>query len=584
MLDPASRHSRSSIVTLLVIPGMSYFNDILPANAYQKRDHPRTIATLAEDDSRLGRWVVCSAWPYVNDRPHLGTFTHLLSADVYARYLRLKGEDVVMVSGSDEHGAPIEVEAIKRKITPRQLTNQYHRVFTRSIKAFNIQFDNYTRTESPVHKRFVQEFYRILDKNGYVFKQNIILPYCENDKRFLPDRFVEGECPYCHYIPARGDQCDNCGRVLDPKDLINPYCVLDHSTPVMKESASWFFDLPRLSDQLRKYVEENPNLPDNARNFSLSWIRDGLKPRSLTRDLAWGIPAPFKGAQDKTIYVWMEAVLGYISAVKEWAEIHVIVFPGLLLASHEGYNLPWEVASTEYIQFEGQRFSKSQKIGVWIDEALELEDAEYWRYALISLRPEQRDTNFTWEEFERKINTELNDVLGNFIHRTITFISTRFRNKIPKFNTDREGDRAIVKILHESPKRLDEKFERFRLKEALEQVVQLAREGNRYLNETAPWHSLKTDPAEAGQTLGVAAQIVGTIAIQLQPFLPVTATRIHRSLFLGKRPSWKLAGGISAKPGARIKPMQPLFHKVSAQNLRTRLEEIRSGTTTEAEA
>ncbi len=314
------------------------------------------------EDNRLGRWVVCSAWPYVNDRPHLGTFTHLLSADVYARYLRLKGEDVVMVSGSDEHGAPIEVEAIKRKITPRQLTNQYHRVFTRSIKSFNILFDNYTRTESPVHKKFVQEFYRTLDKNGYVFKQNIILPYCESDKRFLPDRFVEGECPYCHYIPARGDQCDNCGRVLDPKDLINPYCVLDHSTPIMKESASWFFDLPKLSDQLKKYVEENPNLPENARNFSLSWIRDGLKPRSLTRDLAWGIPAPFKGAQDKTIYVWMEAVLGYISAVKEWAEknkrpsqwkkywldpasrnihfigkdnipFHVIVFPGLLLAS-----------------------------------------------------------------------------------------------------------------------------------------------------------------------------------------------------------------------------------------------------------
>jgi len=566
-----------------------------------------------EDDSRLGRWVVCSAWPYVNDRPHLGTFTHLLSADVYSRYLRLKGEDVVMVSGSDEHGAPIEVEAIKRKITPRQLTNQYHRIFTRCIKQFNIQFDNYTRTESPVHKKFVQEFYRTLDKNGYVFKQNIILPYCENDKRFLPDRFVEGECPYCHYIPARGDQCDNCGRVLDPKDLINPYCVLDHSTPVMKESASWFFDLPKLSDQLKKYVEENPNLPENARNFSLSWIRDGLKPRSLTRDLAWGIPAPFKGAEDKTIYVWMEAVIGYISAVKEWAEknkkpgqwkkywldpasrnihfigkdnipFHVIVFPGLLLASHEGYNLPWEVASTEYIQFEGQRFSKSRKIGVWIDEALELEDAEYWRYALISLRPEQRDTNFTWEEFERKINTELNDVLGNFIHRTITFISTRFKNKIPKFAADKERDRAIFKILQESPKRLDEKFERFRLKEGLEQVVQLAREGNRYLNESAPWHSFKTDPAEAGQTLGVAAQIVGTIGIQLQPFLPITATRIHRSIFQGKKPNWKLAGAITAKPGARIKPMQPLFHKVSAQNLRTRLEEIRNVTTSEAEA
>ena len=246
--------------------------------------------------------------------------------------------------------------------------------------------------------------------------------------------------------------------------------------------------------------------------------------------------------------------------------------------------MPWEVAATEYITFEGQKFSKSKKVGVWIDEALKLENAEYWRYALISLRPEQRDTNFTWEEFERKINTELNDVVGNFIHRSITFISARFKNKIPKFSADRERDHEIFKTLSESSKRLDEKLERFRLKEGLEQVVQLAREGNRYLNDNAPWHSFKTDPAEAGQTLGVAAQIVSTISIQLQPFLPITSTRIHRSLFLGKKPDWKLAGGIIAKPGAKIKPMEPLFHKVSAQKLRTQLEEIRSRTTAEAEA
>src|SRR5206468_4072527 len=209
------------------------------------------------------------------------------------------------------------------------------------------------------------------------------------------------------------DQCDNCGRVLDPKDLIKPYCVLDHSTPIMRESKSWFFDLPKLADQLKKYVEENPNLPENARNFSLSWIRDGLKPRSLTRDLSWGIPAPFKGAEDKMIYVWMEAVLGYISATKEWAE-------------------------------------KTEKPDLW---------KKYWLYALISLRPEQRDTNFTWEEFERKINTELNDVLGNFIHRTTTFISTRYNNKIPSFNQDQPGEQDILRVLHESPKLIDEKLE-----------------------------------------------------------------------------------------------------------------------------
>ncbi len=535
-----------------------------------------------------------------------------MSADVYARYLRLKGEEVVLVSGSDEHGAPIEIEAVKRGISPRQLTNRNHKIFVKNLKAFKIEFDNYTRTESPVHKSFVQEFYRRVDKNGYVFSQKVILPYCENDKRFLPDRFVEGECPYCHHIPARGDQCDNCGRVLDPKDLINPYCVLDHSTPVLKESEQWFFDLPQLTDQLKKYVEENPNFPENARNFSLSWIREGLKPRTLTRDLAWGIPAPFKGAQEKTIYVWMEAVLGYISAVKEWAEkqgkpnswkkywfnpeshnvhfvgkdnipFHVIIFPGLLLASRQGYTLPWEVSSTEYIQFEGQRFSKSHKIGVWIDEALKLETAEYWRYALISLRPEQKDTNFTWEEFERKINTELNDVVGNFIHRTTTFIVTRFGKKIPPFDPKSGKDQEILQLMRNVPVTVDEKLEHFRLKEALEQIVQFAREGNRYLNEKAPWQTFKTNPAEAGQSLGIAIQLVATIGILLQPFLPGSSSLILNSLVPTRRETWRSAGEIVVNPRTRIKPIPPLFHKVSAQKLRVQLEEVRSKHAIEAE-
>lgn len=549
----------------------------------------------------------------MNDRPHLGTFTHLLSADVYARYLRLKGEDVVMVSGSDEHGAPIEVEALKRGIKPRQLTSKYHRIFIENQKAFNIKFDNYTRTESAVHKSFVQDFYLTLEKNGYVYSEDLTLLYCENDKRFLPDRFVEGECPYCHYIPARGDQCDNCGRVLDPKDLINPYCVICQSRPVPKKSRTWFFDLPKVTDSLREYVEKNPNFPENAKNFSLGWIREGLKPRSLTRDLSWGIKAPFKGAEKKTIYVWMEAVLGYVSATVEWAEkkkkpnlwkkywldpesrnihfigkdnipFHVIVLPGLLLASEKGYSLPWEVSSTEWVQFDGQKFSKSKGIGVWIDEALEVADAEYWRYFLISNRPEQRDSNFTWEEFERRVNTELNDVLGNFVHRTISFISTRFQGRVPRFEKNRPQDMQVMRALSESPKAIDEKLKHFRLKEALEQIVQLAREGNRYLNENEPWQMIKTDPNKAGHTLGIAAQIVASISVELQPFLPTSAGTIQKSIRYPTPTDWKQAGETNLKPGTAIRPMKPLFHKVSASQLRTHIEEIRSRTQIESQA
>lgn len=525
----------------------------------------------------------------------------------------MKKDDLVLVSGSDEHGTPIEVEALARGIAPRELTNEYHRVFVKSLKAFNIRFDNYTRTENPVHKRFVREFYLRLQRNGYVFTQNVVLPYCETDKRFLPDRFVEGECPHCHNPGARGDQCDNCGRVLEPKDLIRPYCVICHNTPIFKESRHWFFDLPKLREQLGNYVKTNPNFPENARNFSLAWIEEGLKPRSLTRDNKWGIPAPFKGAEKKTLYVWMEAVLGYVSATKEWAQkrkepekwrkywlqpesrnvhfigkdnipFHTVIFPGLLLAAGENYSLPWQVSSTEYIQFEGQKFSKSRKVGIWIDEALKLEPAEYWRYALISLRPEQKDTNFTWEEFERKINTELNDVLGNFIHRTVTFAMARFNGRVSEHGKPSDRDERILEIQKTAVLRVNESLESFRLKEALEQIVQLAREGNRYLNDRQPWHTIKTEPSDAAQTIVIALQIVATIGILLQPFLPEACKKILGALFSGKTPSWDAAGQSLLKPKTRITPLQPLFHKVSASALRSQLAEIRSGRPLEAEA
>ena len=517
-----------------------------------------------------------------------------------------------MVSGSDEHGTPIEVEAIKLGVPPRVLTNKYHKLIVDLLKTFQIQFDNYTRTESRVHKEFVKDFYLKVEKNGFVYTENTTQLYCLNDKRFLPDRFVEGECPYCHNPNARGDQCDNCGRVLDPKDLINPRCTLCGQTPVQRESKQWFFDLPKLSDPLRRYIETNTNFPENARNFSLAWIRDGLKPRSLTRDNAWGIPAPFEGAKGKTIYVWMEAVLGYVSATKEWAEkmkqpllwkkfwfapeshnvhfigkdnipFHVVIFPGLLLATEENYDLPWEVASTEYVQLEGQKFSRSRRIGVWMDEALELEGPEYWRYALVSLRPEQKDTNFTWEEFERKINTELNDVLGNFIHRTISFTQSHYKGKVPRYSVKNEQHANILSSLSSTPTRVNDKLGHFRLKDALEQVVELGREGNRYLNEHEPWRQYKTDAEAAGETLGISIQVVATLGILLQPFLPSASKKICLSLTGKAGLPWESAGQTIVKPGARIRPLQPLFHKVNAEQLRSKLDDIRSRVPIEAE-
>ena len=540
----------------------------------------------------MGKWIINSAWPYVNSVPHLGTFIHLLSADVYARYLRLKGEEVIAVTGSDEHGTPIEVEAIKKGVPPKQLTDAIHKQICDLLEAYNIRLDNYTRTESPVHIRYTQELYRKVYENGYVYTQNVSLPYCEKDQRFLPDRFVEGTCPHCGYEQARGDQCESCGRVLDPLELIRPRCVFCGAAPTVKSSTHWFFDLPKFRDKLLLLVQENKRLPENARNFSLKWLEEGLKPRSLTRDNKWGIPAPFPGAEGKTIYVWLEAVLGYVSASIEWAEksgkpdawkdfwfdkqtrnvhfigkdnipFHVIIFPSLLLATHEDYVLPWQVSSTEFILFNGQKFSKSKKVGVWIDEALKVAPAEYWRYVLIAIRPETRDANFTWRDFESHVNSELNDVLGNFVHRTLTFVNNYFDSKIPEPQELDSKDEALKNRIESSPSKVSQLFDQFQLRSALGEIIELARAGNQYLSEREPWHLVKTDRAKTATTLYFATQLVRSIGILISPFLPETAQHIRTQLNLTGEEGWWDAGTLALKAGHAIGKAMPLFHKVS---------------------
>jgi len=539
----------------------------------------------------MGKWIINSAWPYVNSVPHLGTFIHLLSADVYARYLRLRGEEVIAVTGSDEHGTPIEIEAIKRGVSPRQLTDEIHKHICELLAAYNIRFDNYTRTESPVHMKYTQDLLRQVYNNGHVYTQNVTLPYCQKDQRFLPDRFVQGTCPHCHFDDTRGDQCDACGRVLDPLELLNPRCVFCGSTPVVRTSKHWFFDLPKFRDQLQSIVQNNKRLPENARNFSLRWLEEGLKPRALTRDNKWGIPAPFPGAEDKTIYVWFEAVLGYVSASIEWAEqngkpeawkdfwfdpstrnvhfigkdnipFHTIIFPSLLLASNQHYVMPWQVSSTEFILFEGQKFSKSKKIGVWIDDALKIAPGEYWRYVLIAIRPEARDANFTWRDFESHVNSELNDVLGNFIHRTLTFINNSFDSTIPDAKNLNETDEKIVSLITNSPAKIAALLDNFELRNGLAAIIDSARTGNQYLSEREPWHLIKIDREKTATTLHLASQLVRSIGIMLAPFLPETSERIQNQLNLREKQNWWDAGKMTLKTGHIINKSEPLFHKI----------------------
>jgi len=540
--------------------------------------------------------------------PHLGTLIgSALSADVFARYLRLRGHDVVFVSGSDEHGTPIELEAMRRGVDFKELTDQYHAVITRLFEEFRISFDNYTRTHNPIHMRFCQEFFTRLYEKGYIFVKEVEQLYCPRCERFLPDRFVEGRCPHCGYEGARGDQCDSCGRILDPTDLLEPRCSTCGSKPIPKTSRHWFFDLPRFSEKLRRWLEGNTRLPANARHFSQKWLEEGLRPRAVTRDNKWGIPAPFPGAEGKTIYVWFEAVLGYLTATIEWAAkkgdpelwkdywmdpetrsiyfigkdnipFHTIILPALLMAYDEKLILPWNISSTEYLTFEGQKFSKSRGVGVWLDQALQWFPPDYWRYYLIKIRPEKSDTNFSWADFQQAVNNDLNNNLGNFIHRVLTFIYRYFDGAVPEPGEMDEEDEEVVRALREAPERVGGLMESGSLKQGLEQVMALSTLGNTYLNRKAPWHVIKTDRRRAGTTLYIAAQIVGCLSILLDPFIPDTAEKLRKMINLsldesGRNP-WDLAGSLILRPGHRINEPTPLFEKIPD----ARIEELRRAT------
>ncbi len=554
--------------------------------------------------------LVTSAWPYINVTPHLGNLVgSVLSADVVARYYRLKGADLMMVSGSDTHGTPIEVEAMKENISPKALTDRNHAKVAELFRRWDASFDNYTSTESPVHKQFVQQHLMKIYNNGYIFSQETQMLFCEHDQRFLPDRFVEGTCPYCGYEKARGDQCDQCGKLLETTTLIEPYCIICHNKPITKTTKHWYIDLSKFAEPLCKFLEENKQIPINARNFSLNWIKEGLKPRAVTRDVEWGIAAPFPGAEGKTIYVWVEAVLGYVSATIEqcekigqpekWREFwfnrdaktlyfvgkdnipfHTIILPALLLASGEDYNLPWNVSATEFLQFKGEKASKSRKIGIWIDEALEIFPVDYWRFFLMVTRPEAKDSNFSWDFFIEKINADLNDTYGNFIHRTLTFITSKFNGAIPKSQKMDADDEMVLNIVREKVDELAEELELVNLQSAANLLIRLARLGNQYLNEKEPWKLLKTDSARAAAIFYVAAQIVKALAVVSAPFMPNTAEQIWQTLKLSgsiQKTSWNEAL-ISLQPGHIIAKPQPLFKKIEADEklLEEQLMKIRA--------
>ncbi len=560
------------------------------------------------------KWVITSAWPYVNAVPHLGNMIgSVLSADVFARYLRSKGDEVVFVSGSDSHGTPVAVTAKKQNVPAKDLAMKNHAIIKKLFERWNISYDNYTITHNPTHTKFTQDFYLDIQKNGYIFEKEIESLYCENDNLYLPDRFVEGICPHCGYENARGDQCDKCQKLLIPLELKQPRCAICDAPPKVKKTKHWYMDFPKLQNSLDELIKQNKIIPQNARQMCLNSITEGLPSRAITRDLEWGIPAKFKGAEDKTIYVWFEAVLGYVSAVKEWAEkiikqpkkfdyywkdqntktvyfigkdnilFHLIVFPGLLMAYNydkkekEKFVLPYNVSSTEFLMYENEKFSKSRGVGIWINEALELAHLDYWRFNLIYNRPEKSDTSFLWSEFDNNVKT-LNDVIGNFIHRTLTFINKQFNGIIPERVELDARDKKFIGNINTIGKKIGDLLEKFELRRALREIVDFGREGNVYINDKAPWHLIKEDKNAAGQVFNICAQMVYALAILFGPFIPETSEKILDYLNIQKglnELGWDSINENSIPSGQKIKKPKPLFQKLDIKEIQEKLEKIR---------
>jgi methionyl-tRNA synthetase len=512
--------------------------------------------------------LVCVAWPYANGPQHLGHIAGAyLPPDIFARYHRLKGDDVLMVSGSDSHGTPITVQADQEGIGPRELFERYHLTFLETWQQLGITFDLFTHTDTENHHRVSQDMFLALHANGYLFKQKQQQLYSETAGRFLPDRYVEGTCPICGFDHARGDQCDNCGNLLDATQLIDPRSKIDGSTPVARETEHYFFDLPAFTEKILNYLKDKGYWRPNVMNFVLNYLKEGLKPRPITRDIDWGIPVPLDEFKDKVLYVWFEAVIGYLSATIEWARnngapekwkewwydpaaktyyfvgkdnipFHAIIWPAQLLGTQRVYetneakslNLPTDVPAAEFLNLEGQKFSTSRNWAVWAPDFLARYDADALRYYLTANAPEQRDTEFTWADFLRRNNDELVAAWGNLVNRVISLANKHFDGKIPAPGLMDVDDAQLIAQIDIAFRPIGDLIHACKFKAALAEVMTLAREVNKYLDSKAPWFQIKEDRARAGTTLYIALRAIDSLKMLFAPFLPFSSQRLHTML------------------------------------------------------
>ena len=551
------------------------------------------------------RFTITAALPYANGPIHIGHLAGAyVPADIYSTYLKLKGHDVVFICGSDEHGAAIPIRAKKEGVSPQEIINKYHFMIKDSFLEFGISFDNYSRTSSKIHHETASEFFKELNqKNIFIEKESEQL-YDAKENQFLADRFVEGECPKCGYKEAYGDQCESCGSSLNATDLINPISKLSGNKPVFKKTTHWFLPLDKFESFLKKWflIDNEKTWKTNVFGQVKSWINEGLKPRAITRDLDWGIPVPIKGAENKVLYVWFDAPIGYISATKEWAKsknidwepywkdsktelvhfigkdnivFHCIIFPSILKAS-EKFILPKNVPANEFLNLEGKKISTSKNWAIWLHEYLidfpNMQDT--LRYTLTSNAPENKDNDFTWKDFQAKNNNELVAIFGNFINRVVVLTHKYYEGNCPELNSLNKIDEKVLDEIYNYPKKISDLIESFKFREAVNTLIDLARLGNKYLAEEEPWKLIKTENSERVKTImNIALQLSGVLSVVSEPFLPNTALKLRKMLNL-QSTDWNSISKKNPIILSKINKGELLFRKVEDDEIDIQLQKL----------
>jgi len=554
--------------------------------------------------------LVTSALPYANGPLHLGHLAGAyLPADIYVRYQRLKKRDVIYICGSDEHGVPITIAAEKKGVSPQDIVDKYHQLNKEAFKKVGMSFDNFSRTSLPLHHKISQEFFLKLHQNGYLSEQSVKQLYCEHCDRFLADRYVEGTCPICHAESARGDQCDTCGRSIDQIQLIDPICVTCGNKPVIRETRHWFINLKELQPKIKAWLDTKKHWKENVRNFCEGWFKTGLEDRAVTRDLRWGIQVPLEGYENKVLYDWFDAPIGYISSTIEWAQnigkpgnwkeywadqstrlihfigkdnivFHAIIWP-LILMGHGEYVLPDNIPANEFLTLEGGKISTSRKYAVWLNEYLEKFPPDPLRYCLAANAPESKDADFSWRDFQQRNNNELADILGNFVNRTLTFLKKNFDNKVPQAGEFDDLDNEMLSRLEKAPRKIGKLFDNFEVRKAVIAFMDLARFANKYFNDQQPWITVKDNPQKCATTFFICAQVIKGLAVLMEPVLPFSARKLWKMLNFNtpfENQNWDDAGKADVPAGHQLSKPKILFKKIEDDVIQPEIDKLRSVT------